>query len=441
MSGHITLGEVHTLQHTVSVAPSARRLTGSLRDIGYSFESAVADLVDNSITAGATQIDIQIIFSGRESFIRIIDDGSGMDGTGIDEAMRFGSDRNYSSGDLGRYGLGLKTASISQCRRLEIVSMTRESETHEARTLDLDFIQDTDSWVVLDTRDEDETLEARRLLRKGYGTVVTWRRLDRILPHRNKESGWARKRIENLVPKLDRHLSMVFHRFLSGERAEVLTITVNGEHLEPWDPFAREETGTRCIGKDSFEVEHRHDSGIIMLSRYLLPPKSDFSTPEAFENASGPQKWAKQQGIYIYRADRLVQWGGWAGIRTSDEHTKLARASLDFDTDLDAAFNINVAKMKVTIPHQIRKMLARPITELCIEADHTYRKKTGEAPAVQSGVTPNLYSGSRGRSESAEILGTALRSAAVRTGNIDALRSMIRLLREESPELAEQLGL
>lgn len=429
------------MQHTVSVAPSARRLTGSLRDIGYSFESAVADLVDNSITAGATRVDIQITFSGWESFVRIVDDGSGMDDIGIDEAMRFGSDRVYGSGDLGRYGLGLKTASISQCRRLEVVSMTRTSDTHAARTLDLDFIQDTDSWVVLDTRDEEETLEARRLLRKGYGTVVTWRRLDRILPHRNKENGWARKRVENLVPKLSRHLSMVFHRFLSGERPEILAITVNGESLTPWDPFAREEAGTRCIGTDSFEVEHRHDSGIVTLNRYLLPPRSDFSTPEAFENASGPQKWAKQQGMYIYRADRLVQWGGWAGIRTSDEHTKLARASLDFDTDLDAAFNINVAKMKVTIPHQVRKMLARPINELCIEADHTYRRKTREALTAQSGGAPNRRTGFGGQSESAEVLGTALRSAAVRTGNVDALKSMIRLLREESPELAEQLGL
>ena len=106
----------------------------------------------------------------------------------------------------------------------------------------------------------------------------------------------------------------------------------------------------------------------------MLPARDEFSSHEEFERYSGPLNWNRQQGIYIYRADRLVQWGGWNGIRGIDEHTKLARAALDFDTDLDSVFNINVAKMRVTLPPQIRQMLERPINELCSYADDRYRK-------------------------------------------------------------------
>ena len=110
------------------------------------------------------------------------------------------------------------------------------------------------------------------------------------------------------------------------------------------------------------------------LQRFVLPTRDEFSSLEEFERYSGPLNWNRQQGIYIYRADRLVQWGGWNGIRGIDEHTKLARASLDFDTDLDSVFNINVAKMRVTLPPQIRQMMDRPINELCSYADDRYRK-------------------------------------------------------------------
>ena len=121
-------------------------------------------------------------------------------------------------------------------------------------------------------------------------------------------------------------------------------------------------------------------AGTVTLQRFVLPSRDQFSSPGHFERLSGPLNWNRQQGLYIYRAGRLVQWGGWNGIRGIDEHTKLARAALDFDTDLDSVFHINVAKMRVTIPPQLRQMIERPINELCSQADDAYRKTSRRAP-------------------------------------------------------------
>ena len=420
----------------VSVAPSARRLTTSLRDIGYSFESAVADIVDNSIAAGATLVEISITFDGKDSSVVIKDDGDGMNVDAIDEAMRFGSRRSYVNQDLGRYGLGLKTASLSQCRRVSVISKSESAEI-QARILDLDFIQSLDDWVTLDHSDEEYVREQAIHFSGGSGTVVMWEKLDRLLPIKSPESGWARRRIEGLVPKVSA-LSMVFHRFLSGEAYAKARIKVNDVELQPWDPFARIEPGTKQLETNEFEIEHEDNTGTVTLKRYLLPQRDDFSSREAFEEASGIDRWNKQQGLYIYRADRLVQWGGWSKIRTIDEHTKLARASVDFGTNLDDAFNINVAKMRVNLPSQLRKMLSRPVNELCIAADAAYRRANAQKhkeEQADASLNPDF-----GGAEAGEAIGLALRTAAASTGNLEALTAISDLLKKEMPELARHLG-
>lgn len=427
------------MRNNIKVAPSAKRLTNSLRDIGYSFESAVADLVDNSLAAGASTISINIHFQGKTSYLTIADNGRGMNDEQINEAMRFGTRRSYEAGELGRYGLGLKTASLSQCRRLEVVSRRRPLSSPSGRALDLDFIHSLDDWVALDISDEPETGEAAELLPEGHGTVVTWRRLDRLLPSKSPEGGWARRRIESLGPKLAEYLAMVFHRFLSGETGTPISIIIDGESLEPWDPFCQNEPNLTELSSDEFEIEHEEVSESVRFRRFLLPSKDDFSSREEFEAASGIEKWNKQQGIYIYRANRLVQWGGWAGIRTIDEHTKLARASLDFGTDLDEAFNINVAKMRVNLPSQLRKMLTRPVNELCIAADAAYRRSSRPI-SPQDPELPKKNSTFEGGEKSGASIGLALRAAAARTGNFEALEAISALIREEMPELAQHLG-
>ena len=293
------------------------------------------------------------------------------------EAMRFGTRRAYRTGELGRYGLGLKTASLSQCRSLTVVSRrTPRLRRLAAYELDLDLIAARDDWLVCVPESGELLDEAQKRLRDTCGTVVLWRGLDRVLPEKRPEGGWARRRLETLAARTAEHLGMVFHRFLeSGDPDRAVVITVNGEKVTPWNPFAPDEPSRLELPVQRFEVAATEEgTGHVGLTRFVLPSRDQFSSSEEFERMSGPLKWNRMQGLYVYRADRLVQFGGWVGLRGIDEHTKLARAALDFGTDLDSVFNINVAKMKVSVPGQLRAMLQRPVHELCIRADEAYRK-------------------------------------------------------------------
>jgi len=425
------------------VTPSAARLTQSLRDIGYDFPSAVADIVDNSLAAGAARVEINIEFDGADSRVFIADDGVGMTPLSLTEALRYGTRRVYAHGDLGRYGLGLKTASLSQCRCVTVVSRRHTATARTtARMLDLDVVEDWDDWLVLDPERDRDFHRATALLSDGGGTVVLWRDLDRVLPERKPDGGWARRRLETLASRTAEHLAMVFHRYLEGTAGKGLTVTVNGEKIPPWNPFAPEEPARMQLPPLEFEVVVGRRAGVVKLDRYVLPAKDAFRDPEGFERLSGPLKWNRQQGLYVYRADRLVQWGGWAGIRAIDEHTKLARAALSFDTDLDSAFNIDVAKMRITIPPQLRQMLEQPVNELCIRSDSAYRKTATADSPRSDGVQRNENTKRESRPhEPSPVAGLALRSAAMQAGEYAAFRRIVAALQEHAPEVAQSLGL
>lgn len=425
--------------HAVDVTPSARRLTASLRDIGYDFLSAVADLVDNSVSAEASRVDVVVSFDGEASRVVIADDGRGMTEAVLREALRFGSRRDYESGDLGRFGLGLKTASLSQCRKVTVV--TRHAPRYRrisALTLDLERISSTDRWVVYDPWDNDAVQTALEWLDESTGTVVIWEILDRVLPDGDPNGSWAQRKFQQLAARISEYLGMVFHRFLEGPSGRgPLTITVNGEKLRPWDPFATDEAATVSLPHQVFEVSVGAAQGDVGFRGFVLPNRDRFSSLTEFERLSGPRKWNRQQGLYIYRADRLVQGGGWSGIRSIDEHTKLARAALDFPTELDAAFRINVAKMRVSLPVELRAMIERPIHELAHRADSIYRRdkgRTGEGDEGQGGKDadppPRALHGAA----------IALRSAAMEVDEYDALERVMAQVTERAPEVAQSLG-
>lgn len=424
-----------TVRAMMSVTPSAARLTTSLRDIGYDFPSAIADLVDNSVAAGAVRIDVVIDFAGVDSRVFVVDDGRGMSANGLVEAFRFGSRREYARNELGRYGLGLKTASLSQCRSVTVCS--RRSAGHRriaARSLDLDLIVEFDDWLVVDPGRTPGVQRAQEWLTESPGTVVIWEKLDRVLPVDRPDGGWARRRFESLTVQTAEHLAMVFHRFIDGVGERQVVLTVNGEKVRSWDPFASAEPGTRELPPQRFELCTGGVSGHVDLRRFILPARERFSSVEEFERLSGPQRWNRQQGLYIYRANRLVQWGGWAGLRAIDEHTKLARASVDFCTDLDEVFTINVAKRRVSLPAELRPMLERPLTEACQRADEAYRV----APRNPPRMAPPQQT-TDGTVPAAAGLGLALRSAAALAGEYPALRRILTALRENSPDAAAAL--
>lgn len=455
------------------IPPAAARTIMSFRDIGYDLPRAVADIVDNSISANATRVDVTLSFGGSDSWIRISDNGDGMDAETLLEAMRYGSEREYDYEDLGRFGFGLKTASTSQCQRLTVASRCGMSNEIEIRCLDLVHIEKTNRWevIVVDPRNAvDHLLEP---IRESRGTVVLWESLDRVLEYKDPFGGWAQRRMLSFAEEIDQHLAMVFHRFLSGEvEGRNLTVTVNGSKVCAWDPFCRDEPGTTELSSSDIRIASNKGLGIISVRAFVLPPQGRFSSPSAWRHASGPAKWNRQQGLYIYRANRLIQPGGWNRMRTIEEHNKLARIALDFFPDLDAAFSINIMKASVQLPEDLRTHLQPIVATTVREANKRYREKSNRqrparpsvsqptstpspssqpplvpsapsqsVPSVELPVPPVIPSSdpttpvtSQGRAR------VAIEDAAGVVGEADALGRIVEALVERHREVARELG-
>jgi hypothetical protein len=396
--------------------PSARRLITSLRDLGYDFAAAVADVVDNSIEARATKIAIDVRFDGDDSWVRITDNGKGMKPAEIREALRFGSNREYDLQEsLGKFGLGLKTASMSQCRRLSVASRSSEDRAEiYAHSWDLEHVEKTDKWEILGVSRDQHPELLRDPLLEHTGTVVLWQRLDRILGFKHPYGEMAKKRLSAMCRELEEHLAMVFHRFISGETGRrKVRIGVNGNPIKPWDPFARQEAKTKQLQPVTLTYDHDGVRGDIQIEPYVLPHQDDFSSPLAHAAAAGPLKWNRQQGFYIYRAHRMIQSGGWSNLRTLDEHTKLARVAVSFDPRLDAAFNINVAKMRVQLPSQLRDQFEKAIGPIVKIAQSTYRRSEGGGRRTSTHPTTTAGTGKPGAPVDSLEARAALRVSAV----------------------------
>lgn len=463
---------------TVTVLPSPRRLIETLRNVGYDFVGAVADLIDNSIAANAGKVDIQVKWDGPDSWVRIMDDGDGMDATTITEALRFGSERPYRPDDLGKFGLGLKTASLSQCRKILVASRSSEQNARiHARQFDLDRIVRDDKWEVeiLGARERPAALVEP--LTAHAGTVVLWSQLDRLLGFRTPYGEKAERALWDMVERLELHLGMVFHRFIEGDlygpRRKRLAITVNGNKVQPWNPFAPTEKHTQHLQERDFEIAAGGVSGVVTFDPWVLPAKEHFSSEAEFNRLSGPTKWNQQQGFYIYRSNRLIQSGGWSRMRAPDEHTKLARVALDFFPELDGAFGLNIAKMRVNLPQQLRDRLKDPIEDVIRVAKQAYKKehrpklgapqnKVGagqhpiviapkpkpgtnlaeqpEASSTRGGASRTLLTWPPPPLAARRSLGEALETAAAATGEQDALARIRQRVRTDDPEVASALG-
>jgi hypothetical protein len=371
---------------TRTLIPSARRLMTSLRGLPYDVPGAVADLVDNSLDADATEVDIELATDWRGPYIRIADNGVGMTERELDEAMRYGSAREYTEADLGHFGLGLKTASLSQCRRLTVATRTTIRGRIRVRRWDLDRVREQDEWVLERPRLDACRPQLSEPLRRRPGAVVLWEELDRILGARRPDGEAALRRLSSVAEEIARHLSMVFHRFLDGDTPGAkVVIRVNGEKIPAWDPFARSEQMTQELSPQSLRLDFGGRRFRVRVRPFVLPGQQHFSSPDAHAVAAGPKRWNRQQGLYIYRRDRLIQSGGWNRLRTMDEHSKLARIALDIPPAADPAFRTDVAKMHVTLPESLRPHLRVLVTGVVAHAQETYRQRVRLVPSETGG--------------------------------------------------------
>ena len=348
------------MAHDLKLPPSAASLSASMRDLGYSLETAVADLVDNSISAGATRIDILCNVIGSQPLLAIFDDGKGMTSGELLKAMRHGAinpRQQRSPGDLGRFGLGLKTASFSQCRSLTVVT-TRDGATSAAEW-NLDRIDDADEWLlsVLDAEDIDALPYPDRL--GDHGTAVIWRELDRLM---EDEVGNRRDEIVNeKLDVLEKHLGLVFHRFLAGEikGTPKLDIFVNGHPVQAFDPFCRKNPATQILPEEIVRI----GTATVHLQPYVLPHHSRLSVRE-YDYYQSRSDFISNQGAYIYRNGRLMAWGDWFRLISKGEATKLARVQIDFPNSLDESWTIDIKKSRARPPLPVRERLRGIIAQV-----------------------------------------------------------------------------
>lgn len=350
---------------TKRVAPRAALLVESMRDIGYTLESALADVIDNSITAGARNIQLFADTSAAEPRFAIVDDGRGMDEAELLNAMRPGSRSprdERDRADLGRFGLGLKTASFSQCRRLTVVS--RQGDKTVCARWDLDAVVAADDWIVELPEDTSEIPWADRI--GSDGTLILWEKLDRL-----SEKGATGSGNEHLVRRVDdasHHLELVFHRFLAGERGlKRVSMTLNNRKLEAFDPFHSSHPATISEPEEKIRVKD-HD---VIIRTFTLPHHKKV-TPAEWSRHEGSGGYLKNQGFYVYRAKRLIIHGTWFGLARQTELTKLARVQIDMPNQLDADWKIDVKKASAQPPPQVRERLRTLIDRIGSTSKRVY---------------------------------------------------------------------
>ncbi|SHH56704.1 Histidine kinase-, DNA gyrase B-, and HSP90-like ATPase [Sporobacter termitidis DSM 10068] len=333
--------------------PDAASLVLSLRSVGYSLETAIADIVDNSITAKASEIYIDANWNSEFSFISICDNGYGMNENDLHQAMKIGAKvptDPRSNDDLGRFGMGLKTAAFSLCKRLTVMSKVSDKNMSNIRVWDIDNIVDSNRWELFDDSQTSAWRNAtQRFKNHLQGTIVVLEKLDRLITE--DYSDQAIGRFWQRIADMEKHLTMVFHRFLAGQ---TLRIFVNGKRIEPWDPFMRTSFATQEFREEFLTYQGKS----VRVHTFILPHHSKLSMKE-YDDTGGASGWQEQQGFYVYRNRRLIVPGTWFKMLRKNEPGQLARIQLDLTGDMDFDWKIDVKKSSASPPSILRENIRR----------------------------------------------------------------------------------
>ena len=419
---------------TRNVPPAAAAMIESLRGLGYTTATAIADLIDNSIGAEATLVDIHFAWNDADSWIRIADNGKGMSDADLESAMRLGARDPREArdpSDLGRFGMGLKTASFSQARILTVASRAKDQVKCCLRW-DLENLgNDAGHWLL---HEGSRPGSEERLLVDcacDTGTVVLWENLDRIVT-----DGFSAQDMIDLADEVETHLAMIFNRLLD----DGMTILLNGRQIRGWDPFLVGHPGKAV---ESLEYRFLRAPGVVAQCHVL--PHKDLLKPGEYEDAAGPGGWAAQQGFYIYRNKRLLLAGGWLGLGqrgrrwTRDEPHRLARIRLDIPNSADSEWKINILKSAASVPVRLRSQFVKLGSETREAARRVFahRGRLVTAGGQPGGSLPDVWGARRSpKGISYRISRDHDLVAAVldRAGPMKAdLLSMLRLIEETVP--------
>ena len=369
--------------------PDATRLIYGLRDTGYNFNTAAADIIDNSIAACATEINVQIeLMENGRKFVYFGDNGDGMGADKLFNAMRYGADARENLESLGKFGLGLKTASSSVCLCFTVISREATTGPFNKLSWDLEYVEDTDRWEMIGgdvTSDEQEMFDE---LCGEKGTLVIWSKCDRLLSKDYHDPGGAKEKaaIKRLAKRLTDHLSLIYYRFLIAEetRERNISLNVNGEPVKGWNPFYPERS-EQVLGEkqQTLEIELLDGSvEIATIRAWILPHSRDMSAVEKKQARISN----RGQGFYIHREGRVILQGGWLSVFGAMEpHTSLLRIEFDFGYALDDAFKIDVKKSKILFDPALEDGLRKLLQPVYREAGNRYRR-IGKATAAEKGI-------------------------------------------------------
>lgn len=422
-------------ERTRNAPPRAGAMMEALRGLGYSTATALADIIDNSISAGAREVRVDFTWDGDCSRIVILDDGRGMDDAELESAMRLG-DKNpldaRDANDLGRFGMGLKTASFSQCRRLTVASV-KDGATSCLRWDLAELAANPDSdWLLFEGPVVGSKPYLAGLTGQKSGTLVLWEAMDRVVT-----AGYTSNDFHDLIDNVESHLAMVFHRLLQGPRAK-LKLLLNGRAVAPWDPFM---TGHPAKPWTSPTTNHPTDYGSVAVQCHVLPHRDKLTAAE-FDDNAGPAGWTAQQGFYVYRNERLLVAGGWLGLGNSrawnrEEAHRLARIRLDIPNTADADWKIDVRKSTARPPVSLRPWLTLLAENTRERARRVFAYRgtpapaQGNVPIEQAWRVEHVKAGIRYRIEETHASVAAVLASA---GPLQPLiKSMLRVIEETVP--------
>lgn len=361
---------------TEIVNPNLSNFIKSLRDIGYTFEIAVADILDNSISAGASDIEIFTVHE-PELKLEIFDNGEGMDDESLKEAMRLASKNPEDARDkkdLGRFGLGLKTASFSQCQKLTVIS--KKANNTSARQWDLLHIQKVNQWELITPSKEEikESYFYQKLQGIDSGTIVIWENIDQ-----QKNDDYS-----TTIDAVSKHLSLVFHRFLEGKLGtQKINIIINNRKLKPFNPFNIAHSATQQIPEEKIKF---YDENIIV-KPYILPHHSKISQVE-YDRYATIDGYTKSQGFYLYRANRLLIYGTWWGLHKAIDAHKLVRIQIDIPNNQDHLWGIDIKKSTAKPVPELRSNLKIIVKQVTAKGSRPY---TGRGKKIEDKTTTHFW--------------------------------------------------